>query len=308
MFELPDAKRVRREDLYDSSGSDGEGGGRDEEADAALRSKLNAHLAGLLDLDIPATRDDTPARTKGLDQSRHAQQLSSRPNGDDHGGAGEDEEMDAAADDDEEPVEFAFRLFSGEDPSQKVVLDKQQDETADAVGGGGFVVPRRPDSHYIAQDPSGDALDRFRAAAVSFDYLLADAGRRGRWGVEKPWKVTTITVTTTRKTKDGKGQALVGMIAGSGEPRTGKKRPGKKRRIVLRTRVKAKKEKEVAAQRHAVDKEQHALEKKKRLNRAKKLKRRAKAKEQKQQGEGGGGGDDESGDDDGGDGKSVGSS
>lgn len=290
--------RVRREDLYGSSGSDGEDGdSRDDEADAVLRSKLNAQLAGLLDLDLSVREDETLARKTSTEQTRKSRRKSSKPTEDDDDrddSSREDEVMgdDGGVDEDDEPVEFAFRLFSGEDPSQKVVLEKQQDESAGAAGDSGLMLARRPDSYYIAQSPSAEMLDKFRAAAVSYDLLLADAGVL-RWGVEKPWKVTTITITATKKNKDGK-EALVGSIAGS-EPRTTRKRPGKKRRIVLRTRDKAKKKKEVTTKQEAVDKEQHVLDKKKRLNRQKKLKRRAKAKEQKQQG---GAGDDTSDGDD----------
>ncbi|KAH7032929.1 uncharacterized protein B0I36DRAFT_382898 [Microdochium trichocladiopsis] len=297
MFEIPDAKRVRREDLYESSAggsSDGEDGARDVEMDAALRSKLNAQLADLLDVDFsvpgPASGGAAEAERKRGRQPRQQQSHEAGSDDDDDDDDHHEDETMSDGDrqrgeqdeDDDEPVEFAFRLFSGEDPAaHKVVLEKQ-DDAADAAGdGGGFVVSRRPASYYIAAEPSPDDRERYRAAAVSHEYLLADAGR-SRWGIEKPWKVTTITITT-KKTKDGK-EKLMGTVAGN-QPRTGRRtRPGKKRRIILRTREKAKKEKEVVAKQQAVDREQHLLEKKKRLNRQKKLKRRAKAKGQKKEG------------------------
>ncbi|CAK7245257.1 MAG: hypothetical protein STHCBS139747_006831 [Sporothrix thermara] len=77
-------------------------------------------------------------------------------------------------------------------------------------------------------------------------------------------------------------------------------RPGKQRRIKLRKRAQAKREREAKAAAQKQSKEEHLLEKKKRLNRNKKLRRREK-KRQAKGGEGGEGGDDDASGNDSGD-------
>ncbi|KAK7754903.1 hypothetical protein SLS62_003217 [Diatrype stigma] len=260
--EARSSANVRREDLYDSSADEGDV--RDEEVDAALRDKLNAQLSGLLSFSRADTSVDAQQQ-----QHQHQQQLDAAP------GPAPDHDGD---DDDAEDLAFSFRLFRDEAPSHKVVLEK--DEALEKAGGGGFVVARRPTSYYLAEKPSQDAMASFRAAAVTPDHLLQDAGKR-RWGLEKPWRVTNITISTR-----GVGMGLLnshaeGPAVAGKESADGKKRPGKRRRIILRTRQKARKEREEAEKLKLVEKEQHIIDKKKRLNREKKLKRRAKEREKK---------------------------
>ncbi|KAI1491068.1 hypothetical protein F5X96DRAFT_633194 [Biscogniauxia mediterranea] len=253
MFEIPDAKRVRREDLYGSASDEEDS--PDDQLESAVQEKLHARLSGLLNLsfveDEPGQKDPPP--DPPLD-----------------GTVGEGPEIDGAEDTGEEA--FAFRLFRDEEPSHKVVLTKD-DELVGRRGEGGFVVPKRPRSYYFADDPPPEVAKRFQMAAVSADYLLKDA-KKNRWGLEKPWKVTSITITTIKQShiRDHESQ--------SSERK--RKRPGKKRRILLRVREKAMKEREEAEKKQLVEKEQHLKDKKKRLNREKKLKRRAKAREAKQ--------------------------
>ncbi|KAI0840084.1 hypothetical protein F5Y06DRAFT_263594 [Hypoxylon sp. FL0890] len=255
MFEVPDAKRVRREELYESSSE--EEAPNDDQLESTLRGKLNAQLSGLLDLDFE------------VDESNQAHQLPKPPTAD----ANEDHCDDG---DVEKPAEaFVFRLFRDEEPSRKVVLEPQG--AGMEKDGGAFVVPKRPISYYLAGEPSPEAAEEYRMAAVSADYLFQDAKKR-RWGLEKPWKVTTITITTNKKM--AAPGSSVSTANETGRPK--KKRPGKKRRIILRVREKVKKEREAAAKQQLIEKEQHLQEKKKRLNKVKKLRRRAKAREKKQ--------------------------
>ena len=239
---------VRREDLYDSSADEDDV--RDDETDAILREKLNAQLSGLLGVSFTHTSDDV-------------QQPQQEP--DDPGGATGDHGEDLA---------FSFRLFRDEAPSHKVILER--DETLEQAGGGGFVVAKRPTSYYVAEAPAPDTMAKFRSVAVTADHLFQDARQR-RWGLEKPWRVTRITVT------DGTLQRLEGHVgdATAGRSADRRKRPGKRRRIMLRTREKAKKERAEAEKLKLVEKEQYMKDKKKRLNREKKLKRRAKEREKK---------------------------
>ncbi|KAI0848662.1 hypothetical protein F5Y00DRAFT_238207 [Daldinia vernicosa] len=258
MFDVPDAKRIRREELYDSPSD--EEAPQDDQWDSTLREKLNAQFSGLLDLSFAA---DGETRTQQISESQ----------------AGNANENAQDGDDVEEPQEeaFTFRLFRDEEPSRKVVLEPQN-AGVEGNGDGAFVVAKRPISYYLVEEMPPEAANRFKMAAVSADYLFQDAKRR-RWGLEKPWKVTTITIVTNNKisTPDSYiGGNSTASVKGK------KKRPGKKRRIILRTREKAKKEQEEAAKQQTVEKEEHLKDKKKRLNRQKKLKRRAKEREKKQ--------------------------
>lgn len=185
----------------------------------------------------------------------------------------------AGGGEDADEEEFEFRLFRDEAPgeSHKVVIQQNEDV---AQGEGAFVVPRRPDAYYFAGAPDAAALQRFRHAAVSPDHILADAGRRRCWGLERPWRVVRVSVS---------GKVLKGLMEGPAqsdgvkeeEDAKKRRRPGKKRRIILRTRAKAEKEKAEAARKFLEGKEEHLKAKKQRLNREKKLKRRAKDKEKK---------------------------
>ncbi|CAJ2508091.1 Uu.00g092770.m01.CDS01 [Anthostomella pinea] len=253
MFDLPDVKRVRREDIYGAA-SHGEDS-HDDHVDDALREKLQAQLAGLLGFLADEGASD------------EAEQSQSLRRGDE---SGLHEVGDGVDQPDEES--FAFRLFRDEGPSHTVVLLRDRAPE----GEGGFVVPRRPQSYYLAEKPSLELAERFRSAAVSVDHLLKDAKRR-RWGLEKPWKVMTISIGTSKGARPGSSTSQ-----SSNDSAGKRKRPGKKRRIILRVREKTKKEQEQAAKQQLVEKEQHLTDKKKRLNRLKKLRRRAKEKEKKQ--------------------------
>ncbi|KAI1462314.1 hypothetical protein F4805DRAFT_410138 [Annulohypoxylon moriforme] len=258
MFDVPDAKRVRREDLYESASD--EESIQDDGLNSTLLGKLNAQLSGLLDLSFEAKDDD--AQNPKTSRKGNANEYPV-------------EDSDDAKKSGEEA--FMFRLFRNEEPSRKVVLESQ-DVSTEKDGEGASIVAKRPTSYYLASEPSPEVANEFRVAAVSADYLLQDAKKR-RWGLEKPWKVTTITITTNKKTATLSGSTGYDVTTSIGKQ---KKRPGKKRRIILRVREKAKREQEESAKKQLVDKEQHLKEKKQRLNKQKKLKRRAKARELKQ--------------------------
>lgn len=165
---------------------------------------------------------------------------------------------------------YEFRLFGTSASVPRVVL-----ETDDQPKGeGGFAVPKRPLSHYLAVDVPASRKREYAAAAVSADDVLAWSLRRS-WALEQPWRVTSISVT--RKA------AAAGTDTHVEDDEAGqrRKRPGKKRRIALRTKQRASEAKKEAKAKKALEKEEHIKDKKKRLNRAKKLRKRAKAKEKK---------------------------
>lgn len=274
MFELPEAKRVRRKDLYDSlsdgsdeSDSDGEGS-HDSQAESALRAKLNAQLGGLLDISF--TAEPTKAPRQQADE-REDQSPPQTPAAANH----EDERQQP-----EEEV-FAFRLFRDEALTHTVVLT--QDDDPAALGEGGFVIPSRPHSYYIAPAPSEEKASEYRSAAVSAEYVLADAGRR-RWGLEKLWRVIHIGPSPGSACSSNPIPSATQDDGGAGKRK--RTRLGKKHRILLRVREKAVREREEAAKKMALEKEEHLQEKKKRLNRERKLKRRQKEREKKAEAQG----------------------
>ncbi|KAI0977157.1 hypothetical protein F4678DRAFT_412040 [Xylaria arbuscula] len=260
MFSLPEVKRVRREDLDDSASdpaSSDEGGPHDLQADPALRARLHAQLSSILNLSFAAA----PAAQEHQADSANAQPASNAQQD------GVNPQEDGA---------FAFRLFRDEAPTHTVVLTSNEDKAAQ--GNGGFVVPSRPRTHYIASAPSPEQVSEYRSVAVTAEYLLADAKRR-RWGLEKPWRIIHITPDPGSAVSGG---TIPGSEKSSGQQEKKKRtRPGKKHRILLRVREKEKRERGEAVKKLALDKEQHLQEKKKRLNRERKLKRRQKEREKK---------------------------
>ncbi|KAI0457035.1 hypothetical protein F5B21DRAFT_107489 [Xylaria acuta] len=277
MFTLPEAKRVRRKDLDDSASASISSGeeevGHYSEVKLALRAKLNAQLSGLLDFSFRVE-----PKTQQQQVDRPEDQLQCR---------GPDPASDTQQED-ENPEEeaFTFRLFRDEALTHTVVLTNDEDPAA--LGDGGFVVPSRPRSYYVASPPSPRKVSEYRSVAVSAEYVLADAKRR-RWGLEKPWRVTHITPNSnpaSPKTIPGSAQEEE-EEKGSAEKKkeekkkTKRTRPGKKHRIVLRVREKAARDREETTKKLVLGKEQHLQEKKKRLNRERKLKRRQKEREKK---------------------------
>ncbi|WDK12029.1 hypothetical protein CGRA01v4_03308 [Colletotrichum graminicola] len=258
MFELPDAKRVRREDLDDSS--EDEASGHDEQQDAELLAKLHARMAGMLDL---SGIDQAPAMAAAEEDAVMA----------------EDPGRDTQHDDG--PEEFEFRLFTTTDPATKIAL---VDEDERALLGDGAMLRGRPLSYYIAGEPTPEARAEMAFAAVSGDEVLARARQRW-WGMEMPWRVTRVP-----------GASGTAAAAAAGEEETAaarRRRPGKKKRVALRLRERERKKKAEEQEKAKMSKEEALKEKKKRLNRLKKLRKRAKAKEGKK-GDGEGE-DDESG-------------
>ncbi|KAF4876004.1 hypothetical protein CGCSCA1_v004657 [Colletotrichum siamense] len=254
MFELPDAKRVRRQDLQ--SDSEDEAPVRDDEQDAELLAKLHARMAGMIDLGSLEQPAPTPKK-----------------NAADKTTEDEDAAMgDAAVDEPAEPEEFEFRLFSTA-PATKIAL---VDEDERAMEGDGDMVRKRPLSYYVAEEASAAAREEFAAAAVSGEDVLERAKQRW-WGMEMPWRVTTIPGKTKKAERGGED-----------EEAARRRRPGKKKRIALRMKEREKKKKAEEAAQAKMGKEEALKEKKKRLNRAKKLRKRAKAKEAKAAGGGGG--------------------
>ncbi|RDA84365.1 hypothetical protein CP532_2604 [Ophiocordyceps camponoti-leonardi (nom. inval.)] len=245
MFELPEAKRVRREDL---EASDGISHISDDDTNAALRASLQAQLEKSLRFDLG---DAKPTTNKVRGEEATLQAPRDLNEGGDDGG------------------EFDFRLFSTAGSVPKVVLDADSE-----LPGDGDIVAKRPPTHYLASIPE-ELRKEYEVASVSGEDVLARSRCRS-WGLELPWKVITITTISKAGLKSGLTMESA-ADAGAGK----RKRPGKKTRIALRKRERVARERHDLKAKQEVEKAEHLKNKKTKLNRTKKLRRRAKDKEKK---------------------------
>ncbi|KZZ96502.1 hypothetical protein AAL_03731 [Moelleriella libera RCEF 2490] len=263
MYEIPEAKsfppypRVRREDLAESQDSPWTiGGGEGVGVDADLQARLDAQIAETLGINV---HDRQQQR-----QQQQSTQGPLRPSAHDDE-AGWDDASDAG--------EFEFRLFKSTTAPTKVVLESNDA----AAQGQGALVQRRPASFYLADNITDTLKQEYDFAAVNGEDVVLRS-QRPSWGMEFPWRVTAVTITRSRAEP---GQLGVVMVGSQDEEKRGRKRPGKKKRIAVRKRLRAKMDKKEAVAKKALEKEEHLQEKRKRLNRLKKLRRRAKDKEKR---------------------------
>ncbi|KAG7119515.1 hypothetical protein HYQ45_014997 [Verticillium longisporum] len=257
MFELPEAKRVRREDLLDSA-SDGSDVDEDDQHHAALRARLEAQLTSAFTfapIDTPpSARAPAPAADQDSDGEAHRGQ-----------------EKQQRQQEEEEEEEFEFRLFSSAKPAAKVILPDEG-----APRGEGAMLRRRPLRYYLAEPLTDAQRAEVEFAAVSAEDVFERAARRC-WGMEMPWRVTHTDGAAGAGTKKKKAASSATGLREDGK----RKRPGQKKRLAMRTREREAKKKAEEAEKLKTSKEEQLREKKKRLNRQRKLKRRAKAKEER---------------------------
>ncbi|EFY97270.1 DUF2011 domain protein [Metarhizium robertsii] len=266
MFELPEAKRVRREDLNNDRDSSWSGSG-DEGIDLDLQARLNAQIAKSLGMDV-----HEPAPTASTPHARPHLALQNPTEATKEG----DGKQKVQENSDEDLGEFDFRLFGTAGAPAKVVLE---DDTGPL--GEGALVHRRPPSYYLVRNVSDSKRREYLAAAVTGEEVV-ERSHWPAWGMELPWKVTRVTIVRRAKAEDN--EKMEGVVTGQENAKT-RKRPGKKRRIATRMKIKAKREKADTAAKKALDKEEYLKEKKKRLNRLKKIRKRAKKKAGKPDGE-----------------------
>lgn len=169
--------------------------------------------------------------------------------------------------------EFEFRLFSGPSASapalHRIIL---HDEDAEP-GAGGFVRRERDRGFYIAARAQGEAKERYAFAARSGEEVVRGSRARN-WGLEVPWRVAVLRASSLRK----EGKEAVAVTVGADQRGDVKKKPGKKRRIVLRERRRKNLAQEERKRKETESKEEAEREKKTRRNREKKVKRKMKEK------------------------------
>ncbi|KAL5358481.1 hypothetical protein BJX96DRAFT_173478 [Aspergillus floccosus] len=284
MFELPDAKRVRRDEILSRASTSRSPSPVSDPAPDAHRL-----LGKLLNLDEYLA--PSPANTQKPDPAP---------------------QTETAADEDEEQ-EFEFRLFSAPAPRKPDALTST--DSAGAAGPnanahtdaktqklrirlhspspgevgleeGRFVTPFRGWEYYVttpallsgagARDELTDAAalkrKQFEDVAVTGEQMMGWA--QVPWpGCDLPWRVVHLKRHQTKLPRsaanDTAASAVYVVEPTDREPKS-RKKPGKKRRLQLRKRVSA-----------AEEAKQKEAEKRNRKNRERKIKRRQKAREQK---------------------------
>ncbi|KAL1847896.1 hypothetical protein Plec18170_008309 [Paecilomyces lecythidis] len=276
MFDLPDAKRVRRDELTSPPSSPA------PSSPALSTNDANERLGKLLGFEIPPL-DIASTEASG--------QAATNP-----------DPVDVPAPEEEEQ-EFEFRLFSSAPPKQKtkasnaagVSAEKTEGENAErtqklririrsptpgdvSVSEGRFVVPFRGWEYYFTtptllggyrKEDVVRAEERAVAKRAEFEDIAVSQTQLFEWA-KQPW---------TKLPRPSADPTVIHLVNPSikASPKS-RKKPGKKRRLVLRKRAAAA---EAAKLTEA--------EKRNKRNREKKIKRRQKAREQKAAAAGAGG-------------------
>ncbi|KXG48081.1 Protein of unknown function DUF2011 [Penicillium griseofulvum] len=273
MFDLPDAKRVRRDEMRSPASSRSPSPAPDD----AVAQDAYARLGKLLN----------------LDQLDNAQQTTSQDN--------------QPAEDEDEEQEFEFRLFSAPAKSTEDAAKTDEKSTEEKLvpttqklrirlhsptpgsggGEGRFVKASRGWDYYFstpslqgtrsgeltAEDESriAEKKKQFEDMAVSGEHMLTWANSLVWPGCHLPWRVIHLKRHQTKMPRPANSLPVyvVEGVPLSKSPLT-RKKPGKKRRVQLRKRAAA-----------AQAAKENEAEKRTRKNRERKLKRRQKAREQK---------------------------
>ncbi|KAI4281619.1 MAG: hypothetical protein L6R38_003560 [Xanthoria sp. 2 TBL-2021] len=163
---------------------------------------------------------------------------------------------------------YEFQLFSQKSRPSAVStpqpLKVQLRSPSPEVKEPGFIRPARSQDFYFTGAVTPEAQKRFRSVAIEGE----------RPGSHLRWRLTTLTLPSYKKV-NADSNLLETAQAGK------RKRPGKKRRIAVRTETQARKRREEVVQIAEAEKAAVLLEKRSRRNREKKLKRREKARSQK---------------------------
>ncbi|KAF7955056.1 uncharacterized protein EAE97_000315 [Botrytis byssoidea] len=245
MFDLPDAKRVRRSDLYtrSSSSSPEPPSPIDPDISARFHNQL-ASLYGPISFQSCATGN--ASNPESINDAPHSPPL---------------------GDNQDQAEEFDFRLFSNVQEG-KIVLKEE------AIDKGIFVVQERDKSYYFTGPIEGQRKEKYAIAAISGENILEGRGKR-YWGLEVPWRVRVVKIGVGGQKKLGSNGLLGARNSSNVEKR---RKLGKKKRILMRERRRAIEAQEQAMTREKESKEEADKERRARKNREKKVKRKAKEK------------------------------
>ena len=162
---------------------------------------------------------------------------------------------------------------------QKVILVDGEEE----IGDGRFVARERNREYYFAEKPDSERRQGFEVMALSGEEVLSRARKRA-WGLEVPWRVQVLKVAGKQAGGKTIGVADAGFAWEEGAAK--KKKPGKKRRIILRERKRSRERLQEHKRAEKEKKEEAERQKRTRRNREKKVKRKMKEKAKKAAGGG----------------------
>ncbi|KAL8853945.1 MAG: hypothetical protein Q9221_001253 [Calogaya cf. arnoldii] len=134
----------------------------------------------------------------------------------------------------------------------------------------GFIRPTRSHDFYFTSAVTAEAQRRFQDVAIEGGHVIRES--KTVWpGSQLPWRLTTLPFSS-HKQVNAALNVLDNAQAGK------RKRPGKKRRIAVRTKIQALKKREEVVRLAEAEKAAFLMEKRSRRNREKKLKKKEKAR------------------------------
>ena len=180
--------------------------------------------------------------------------------------------------------ELEFRLFASDKPADtsksaenihRIRLRSPSVQLREP----GFTRPERYSSYYFTRLPSNEDKEAFRAAALSAQQVL-DISHQPWPGSSYPWKVLQIPASCVSRSVQIQTSTTFSKLA-TGEDESKRKRPGKKARIKIRTKLAASRSQKEAARKAAALKEAAEREKRTQRNREKKVKKKMREKAKK---------------------------
>ncbi|PBP21095.1 hypothetical protein BUE80_DR008040 [Diplocarpon rosae] len=208
MFELPDAKRIRRSDFARSRSSSASAAGNENEdedeicARAEREAQLRARLAALygpieFSVKVPSASMSVAGQSKLRTKARRVKRKSTAgPSSISDSDPGSPDQEESAPDEEEkeeeeeqQEQEFEFALFAQDkaSPSTHKIILSNDDETQ----GPGRILRPRPRAFYFAAPATGRAREQFEFAAVSGMDVLRKSRQRA-WGLECQWRVRVL--------------------------------------------------------------------------------------------------------------------
>ncbi|KAI9669849.1 MAG: hypothetical protein M1817_004590 [Caeruleum heppii] len=249
MVDLQDAKVIRRDELCSSEDASTSDGGA-EALNELLQQRLGERLL-MTETRWAADTDDTLSKPT------------------------EESELEA----------FDFRLFSkplrhsrshDQEPSTWQPTSKIRIQSPQILENApSFVEHQRPKGFYFTTGPSWAQKQEIAAAALTGEQIMALSGRKCP-GLQLPWRSGVIKVAPSVS----HSCAIPNAVSHRARA-TGRKRPGKKRRIATRVKVKTKLEQQQQALEEAAKRGAAEREKRTRRNREKKVKRKERDAEKK---------------------------
>ncbi|KAH7309977.1 hypothetical protein BKA65DRAFT_485197 [Rhexocercosporidium sp. MPI-PUGE-AT-0058] len=223
MFDLPDAKRIRRSDVNRSrSSSPTSGNDTDTEAREALLQAKLAAIYGPLEFDVPSqsqshsqsqsppknlvadgeaggTGDGNMRETRSRRIGREGKEGNTRNDPNSSSDSDSNTEDDSknthrsSPPQEEQGQEYEFALFRPSNTTQQTIILLPPSTAAQEQG---RILHPRPQSFYVTPKAEGDKRKEWEAAAVSGEDVLKGKERR-HWGLEVRWRVRVLRAGET---------------------------------------------------------------------------------------------------------------